>query len=64
MLRRKKDDVEASVLPKVEITIPCPLSKTQVFWYKRLLMSGAKTLERVSKRLKGEADGCVHALSH
>lgn len=38
MLRRIKLDVEQTVPPKIEKKILCPLTPTQVFWYKRFLL--------------------------
>jgi SWI/SNF-related matrix-associated actin-dependent regulator of chromatin subfamily A member 5 len=38
MLRRLKDQVEKLMPKKIETKVLCPLSSTQVFWYKALLM--------------------------
>jgi SWI/SNF-related matrix-associated actin-dependent regulator of chromatin subfamily A member 5 len=38
MLRRLKANVETFIPPKLETKVYCPLSKTQTFWYKSLLM--------------------------
>ena len=38
MLRRLKHKVETFIPPKIETKVYCPLSKTQIFWYRSLLM--------------------------
>ena len=38
MLRRLKSHVETKLPPKLETKVYCPLSKTQAFWYKSLLL--------------------------
>ena len=38
MLRRLKSTVEKMMPPKIETKIICPLSNTQIWWYKALLM--------------------------
>jgi SWI/SNF-related matrix-associated actin-dependent regulator of chromatin subfamily A member 5 len=38
MLRRLKDQVEKLMPKKIETKVLCPLSSTQVLWYKALLM--------------------------
>lgn len=46
-IRRLKATVEKSVPPKVEITIPCSLTDTQLFWYRRLLIKDNDLLQQV-----------------
>eukprot|EP00729_Bicosta_minor_P000649 gene649-4309_t len=55
MLRRTKDDVEKGVPPKSEITLSCPLSKLQMYWYKSLLQKDASLLDRVEAKVAGDA---------
>jgi SWI/SNF-related matrix-associated actin-dependent regulator of chromatin subfamily A member 5 len=45
MLRRLKSKVETQVPAKLETKVFCPLSKTQVFWYKSLLLKDLSKLE-------------------
>jgi SWI/SNF-related matrix-associated actin-dependent regulator of chromatin subfamily A member 5 len=44
MLRRLKDEVEKLMPKKIETKVLCPLSSTQVFWYKALLMKDIRLL--------------------
>jgi SWI/SNF-related matrix-associated actin-dependent regulator of chromatin subfamily A member 5 len=44
MLRRLKKEVEKLMPLKLETKVYCPLSKTQVFWYKALLMKDVGSL--------------------
>lgn len=44
MLRRLKHKVEQFIPPKLETKVYCPLSKTQTFWYKSLLMKDMSQL--------------------
>jgi SWI/SNF-related matrix-associated actin-dependent regulator of chromatin subfamily A member 5 len=44
MLRRLKDQVEKLMPKKIETKVLCPLSSTQVYWYKALLMKDIGTL--------------------
>lgn len=46
MLRRLKDQVEKLMPKKIETKVLCPLSSTQVFWYKALLMKDIGALAR------------------
>jgi SWI/SNF-related matrix-associated actin-dependent regulator of chromatin subfamily A member 5 len=52
MLRRLKDQVERLMPKKLETKVLCPLSNTQIFWYKALLMKDINLLARSS----GEKD--------
>jgi SWI/SNF-related matrix-associated actin-dependent regulator of chromatin subfamily A member 5 len=61
MLRRTKATVEKGVPPKCEITLPCPLSPTQVFWYKALLAKDSKLLDRVTQTVDEKAAGRENA---
>ena len=38
MLRRLKATVEQKLPPKIETKVLCPLSNTQIWWYKALLV--------------------------
>ena len=42
MIRRMKKEVEKLMPPKIETKVLCPLSTTQIFWYKAILMKDAK----------------------
>lgn len=44
MLRRLKHKVETFIPPKLETKVYCPLSKTQAFWYRSLLMKNLGSL--------------------
>lgn len=44
MLRRLKDEVEKLMPKKIETKVLCPLSATQVFWYKALLLKDISLL--------------------
>lgn len=48
MLRRVKNQVEKLMPKKVETKVLCPLSNTQVFWYKSLLLKDINLLARAS----------------
>ena len=45
MLRRLKKEVETLMPKQVETKVYCPLSKTQTFWYKALLLKDLSTLD-------------------
>lgn len=49
MLRRLKHKVETFIPPKLETKVYCPLSKTQTFWYKSLLMKDMGNLANCEK---------------
>jgi SWI/SNF-related matrix-associated actin-dependent regulator of chromatin subfamily A member 5 len=51
MIRRLKSRVEALLPSKLETRIYCPLSRTQVFWYKSILMKDLPKLEQVERSL-------------
>lgn len=44
MLRRIKADVEKTVPPKVEKKVLCPLTPTQIYWYKKFLLKDSSLL--------------------
>ena len=48
MLRRLKHQVEKLMPKKVETKVLCPLSNTQVFWYKSLLLKDINLLARAT----------------
>ena len=48
MLRRLKEEVEKLMPKKIETKILCPLSSTQVFWYKGFLMNEIEALVKLS----------------
>lgn len=45
MLRRLKKEVETLLPEKLETKVYCPLSRTQTFWYKSLLLKDLSVLE-------------------
>mmetsp|Transcript_23294 Transcript_23294/g.50926 ORF Transcript_23294/g.50926 Transcript_23294/m.50926 type:complete len:962 (-) Transcript_23294:66-2951(-) len=47
MLRRLKQEVEKLIPEKLETKVYCPLSKSQTFWYKSLLMKDVAALARI-----------------
>jgi SWI/SNF-related matrix-associated actin-dependent regulator of chromatin subfamily A member 5 len=47
MIRRLKDQVEKLMPKKMETKVLCPLSSTQVFWYKALLLKDISILAKV-----------------
>mmetsp|Transcript_16108 Transcript_16108/g.20042 ORF Transcript_16108/g.20042 Transcript_16108/m.20042 type:complete len:593 (-) Transcript_16108:145-1923(-) len=49
MLRRMKDDVERGIPRKIETKVICPLSKTQLYWYKALLLKDLHVLARLAE---------------
>jgi len=53
MLRRLKVEVEKLMPKKIETKILCPLSSTQVFWYKGFLMDKIETLITASDAENG-----------
>jgi len=63
MLRRLKDQVEKLLPPKVETKVICPLSKTQVFWYKSLLMKDISYLANISNA-DGIKPGTIQKLNN
>lgn len=66
MVRRLKAKVEKLLPPKLETLVHCPLSKTQAFLYKAVLLKDLSLLERVDQTLgagdKDDEDG--EQLSH
>jgi len=44
MIRRLKDEVEKLMPKKIETKVLCPLSSTQIFWYKGFLMNEIESL--------------------
>ena len=56
MLRRLKSEVELRMPKKLETKVLCPLSKTQTFWYKSLLLKDLRGLEGC------EAGGFKHTM--
>ncbi|KAL7544833.1 hypothetical protein ACHAWF_008196 [Thalassiosira exigua] len=44
MIRRLKDEVEKLMPKKLETKVLCPLSSSQIFWYKGFLMDEAESL--------------------
>jgi len=50
MLRRLKHKVETFIPPKLETKVYCPLSKTQTFWYRSLLMKDLGKLASCNDR--------------
>jgi SWI/SNF-related matrix-associated actin-dependent regulator of chromatin subfamily A member 5 len=48
MIRRLKDQIENLMPKKVETKLLCPLSSTQVFWYKALLLKDISILARAT----------------
>lgn len=53
MLRRLKDEVEKLMPKKMETKVLCPLSNTQIFWYKALLM---KDISLLASTIGGDDD--------
>lgn len=51
MIRRLKSRVESLLPAKLETRVYCPLSKTQVFWYKSILMKDLALLEKMERAL-------------
>ena len=49
MLRRLKNEVEKLMPRKLETRVHCPLSRTQTFWYKALLMKDVGQLASMDK---------------
>mmetsp|Transcript_5139 Transcript_5139/g.10848 ORF Transcript_5139/g.10848 Transcript_5139/m.10848 type:complete len:1069 (-) Transcript_5139:172-3378(-) len=60
MLRRLKSEVEKLIPEKLETKVYCPLSKTQTFWYKALLMKDVSSLSRMEG--EGELSGSRYSL--
>lgn len=56
MLRRIKLDVERTVPPKIEKKILCPLTPTQVFWYKRFLLRESTLLMQLESETAAAAN--------
>lgn len=50
MLRRLKTEVEKLIPEKLETKVYCPLSKTQIFWYKALLKKDVDKLANMEGR--------------
>mmetsp|Transcript_21374 Transcript_21374/g.24450 ORF Transcript_21374/g.24450 Transcript_21374/m.24450 type:complete len:1128 (+) Transcript_21374:158-3541(+) len=50
MLRRLKKEVEKLIPEKLETKIYCPLSKSQTFWYKALLMKDVSRLANIDHK--------------
>jgi SWI/SNF-related matrix-associated actin-dependent regulator of chromatin subfamily A member 5 len=46
MIRRLKSEVEKLMPRKIETRITCPLSKTQIWWYKAILLKDINVLAR------------------
>ena len=67
MLRRLKATVEQNLPPKIETRVTCPLSNTQIWWYKALLVkdmsmvTGGKGNKQVLNNLIMQLrKGCLH----
>lgn len=56
MIRRLKNQVEKLMPLKLETKVYCPMSKTQVFWYKALLLKDVSMLSRLEERCGGDDD--------
>ena len=50
MIRRLKVDVETNLPEKVEVTVSCPLSEAQLFFYRKLLLKDSSLLSRLDKQ--------------
>ena len=57
MIRRMKDEVEKLMPPKIETQVICPLSQTQVFWYKAILMKDLSLLARMTDKVQAQEAG-------
>ena len=57
MIRRMKDEVEKLMPPKIETQVICPLSQTQVFWYKAILMKDLSLLARMTDKVQAQQAG-------
>jgi len=55
MLRRLKTEVEKLLPRKIETKVVCPLSTTQIWWYKAMLLKDISLLARDSGGGKGRA---------
>lgn len=51
MIRRLKSRVESLLPSKLETRVYCPLSKTQIFWYKSILLKDLAKLEKAERDL-------------
>ena len=51
MLRRLKKEVEKLIPDKLETKVYCPLSKSQTFWYKALLMKDVDSLAKMDNKV-------------
>mmetsp|Transcript_32092 Transcript_32092/g.59281 ORF Transcript_32092/g.59281 Transcript_32092/m.59281 type:complete len:1243 (-) Transcript_32092:257-3985(-) len=49
MIRRLKDEVEKLMPKKIETKILCPLSSSQIFWYKGFLMNEIDSLVKLTE---------------
>jgi SWI/SNF-related matrix-associated actin-dependent regulator of chromatin subfamily A member 5 len=63
MIRRLKDQVEKLMPKKVETKVLCPLSSTQVFWYKALLLKDISVLAKATDG-EGNPTGAAKRLSN
>jgi SWI/SNF-related matrix-associated actin-dependent regulator of chromatin subfamily A member 5 len=63
MIRRLKDQVEKLMPKKVETKVLCPLSSTQVFWYKALLLKDISILAKATNE-EGNPTGAAKRLSN
>jgi len=64
MIRRLKDEVEKLMPKKIETKILCPLSSSQVFWYKGFLMNEIESLVRLTEAQDGDGDPNASAGKH
>jgi len=58
MIRRMKDEVEKLMPKKIETKVLCPLSTTQIYWYKALLLKDINILTNLDSTQKS-SDGKV-----
>eukprot|EP00536_Pseudo-nitzschia_multiseries_P015086 jgi/Psemu1/216821/e_gw1.818.6.1 len=55
MIRRLKQEVEKLIPEKLETKVYCPLSKSQTYWYKALLMKDVSTLAGIDNNIDSDA---------